>query len=176
GKVNSTRTLGTVLSPSPGAGTRLDRGGQVTITVASGPSTIAGPNVVGLSGVRALTRLQAAGLKGAASSIASQEPKGRVLRQTPAGGAQANKGTTVLLTLSKGRVLVKVPFVEGKNEADARAILSRLLFRASVTRIASNRPKGVVVAQLPRAGTLAPQGLAVALKVSSGGKKGSLQP
>ena len=81
---------------------------QTTITVARGRSTIEVPNVVGLSGVQALTRLQAVGLKGAASSIASQEPKGRVLRQTPASGAQADQGTTVLLTLSKGRVLVKV--------------------------------------------------------------------
>lgn len=160
--------LGTVISQNPPAGTKLDRGGQVTILVARGPTTVDAPNVVGLPVDQALIRLQSANLKGRTVKVASKEPKDRVIRQAPPGGSQAKKGSTVVLTVSKGPSLVTVPSVKGLTEASATATLSRLGFRLSVSRIASTQPKGIVISQEPPPGTKAPKGSIVGINVSTG--------
>jgi hypothetical protein len=103
GRVSSGARLGTVLSQSPAPGTELDRGGQVTIVAARGPSTVAVPNVVGLSVDQAVVRLRSAGLNARTVKVASAQPKDRVIRQAPPGGRQARKGSTAVLTASKGR-------------------------------------------------------------------------
>ena len=167
-KVTSGARLGTVISQNPPHGTKLDRGGQVTIVVARGPTTVDVPSVVGLPVDQALIRLQSANLKGRTVKVASKEPKDRVIRQAPPGGSQAKKGSTVVLTVSKGPSLVTVPSVEGLTEASATATLSRLGFRLSVSRIASTQPKGIVISQEPPPGTKAAKGSIVGINVSTG--------
>jgi beta-lactam-binding protein with PASTA domain len=168
GRVSTGTRLGTVLSQAPTAGTELDRSQQVTIIVARGPSTVEVPNVVGLSAVQALVRLQAANLKGRNVELQSVQPKGRVIRQAPAGGREAKKDSTVVLTVSKGSKPVAVPTVTGLTEALATAKLSGLGFRVSVSRISSTQPKGIVVSQQPVAGSRAQKGSIVGLNVSIG--------
>jgi beta-lactam-binding protein with PASTA domain len=168
GRVSAGARLGTVLSQAPTAGTELDRSRQVTIIVARGPSTVEVPNVVGLSAVQALVRLQEGNLKGRNVQIQSVQPKGRVIRQAPAGGSEAKKNATVVLTVSKGSKPVTVPPVTGLTEAAATATLTRLGLRLSVSRIASTQPKGIVVSQEPVAGSRAQKGSIVGLNVSTG--------
>jgi len=168
GRVSSDAQLGTVLSQSPPAGTELDRGGQVTIVVARGPSTVDVPNVVGLPVDQALVRLQSANLKGRTVKLASTQPKDRVIRQAPPGGSQAKKDSTVVLTVSKGPSLATIPSVRGLTEASATATLSRLGFRLSVSRVTSTQPKGIVISQAPPPGTKAPKGSIVGINISSG--------
>jgi serine/threonine-protein kinase len=168
GRVSPGARLGTVLSQTPPAGTALKRGGQVTITVARGPSTIEVPNVVGLSDAQAFTRLQAIGLRGRAVPLVSTQPKGRVIKQAPAGGSEAKKGSTVTITVSNGPSLVSVPSVQGQTEAQATAKLTRSGFKVAVTHVAATQPKGTVVSQQPAAGTRAPKGSIVGLNVSNG--------
>ena len=91
GRVSSGARLGTVLSESPSPGTELDRGGQVTIVVARGPSTVAVPNVVGLSVDQAVVRLRSAGLKSRTVEVASAQPKDRVIRQAPPAAARRGR-------------------------------------------------------------------------------------
>jgi eukaryotic-like serine/threonine-protein kinase len=170
GRVSSVARLGTVLSQQPPAGTELDRGGRVTIVVARGPSTVGVPNVVGLPIDQAFIRLQSANLKSKSVKVASKQPKDRVIRQAPPGGSQAKKGSTVVLTVSTGPSLVKVPAVGGLTEAAATATLSRLGFRLSVSRIGSTLPKGIVISQEPAPGTKAPKGSIVGINVSTGSK------
>jgi serine/threonine-protein kinase len=167
-RISTGARLGTVLSQDPVAGTELDRGEQVTINVASGPRTVDVPEVVGLSVAQALVRLQAAKFKGKTTEISSPQPAGRVVRQSPAGGEQAEKGSTVVLTVSKGSKLVAVPDVTGLTEASATAALTRLGFRLSVSRISAQQAKGTVVSQVPRGGTKAPKRSVVGLNVSTG--------
>jgi beta-lactam-binding protein with PASTA domain len=169
GRVSRGVWLGRVLSQSPSPGTELDRGGQVTIVVARGPSTVDVPNVVGLPVDQAFVRLQSAGLKSRTVKVVSAQPKDRVIRQAPPGGTQARKGSTVVLTASKGPSVATVPALRGLTEASAGATLSRLGFRLSVSRITSTQPKGIVVSQAPPPGTSTPQGSIVAINVSTGG-------
>ena len=169
GRVSSGARLGTVLSQSPAPGTELDSGSEVTIFVARGPSTVEVPNVVGLSSDQAFVRLQSAGLKGRTVKVASRQPDGRVISQAPPGGRQAKKGTTVVLTVSKGLGSAKIPSVRGLTEASATATLSRLGFRVSVSQMPSTLPKGIVVSQAPPSGTKVPKGSIVGINVSTGG-------
>lgn len=168
GRVSTSAQLGTVLSQTPPAGAELDRGSTVTIVVARGPSTVDVPNVVGLPADQALVRLRSANLKARSVKIDSSQPTNLVIGQTPAGGGQANKGSTVVLRVSKGQTLVAVPSVRGVTEATATATLTRLGFRLSVSRIQGTQPKGIVISQEPAPGTKAPKGSVVGLNVSIG--------
>src|SRR5438067_477398 len=167
-RVTSGSGVGKVISQAPAGGTELDHGHTVTIVVGRGPSKSGVPNVVGLSVAQAFVRLQSAGLKGTAVKVASSRPKDTVLAQKPAAGAQAKKGTTVTLTISKGAAKVKVPPVVGLTEAAATATLDRLGLKLSISRVQSSKPKGIVTAQTPAAGTMAAKGSVVGIDVSKG--------
>jgi eukaryotic-like serine/threonine-protein kinase len=151
-----------------------DDGGSQPATNAAGTTTVTGaetvrvPNVVGLSAAQAVTRLRAAGLEGQTNPVASERPKNTVLRQSPAAGARARKGSTVALAISSGRRVVTVPRVVGLSEAQATAKLRGLGFQTRVSRIASTKPEGLVTAQLPAQGATALRGSPVGLVVSDG--------
>jgi serine/threonine-protein kinase len=167
-RVSSDTRPGTVLSQSPAAGTALGRGGQVTITVARGRSAIVVPNVVGLADAEALVRLQAVGLKGRTVPLGSSQPKGRVVSQTPSGGREVRKGSTVSLSISSGPALITVPNVRGKTQVLATAQLSQIGFKVASTIVPATKPKGTVISQQPSGGTRAPKGSTVDLRVSNG--------
>jgi beta-lactam-binding protein with PASTA domain len=166
-RVSSSAPPGEVLAQAPAPGTELDRGSRVTIVVTRG-STTEVPRVVGLSLGEATARLQEAGLKSRTVKIASSRPKDRVIRQSPPAGADAKKGTTVVLTISRGARPVAVPTVKGLTEASATATLDRLGFLVSVSRIPSSRPRGIVISQEPAPGTRAAKGSVVGINVSTG--------
>jgi beta-lactam-binding protein with PASTA domain len=164
---NGTR-VGTVLSQAPAGGTKLDRGSRVTVVTARRPVSTGVPDVVGVPVADAFVRLQATGFKGKTTKVASNRPKDTVLRQAPAAGTPAEKGTTVLLTISKGGQTVAVPRVVGLTEAVATAKLDRVGFRASISRVPSTKPEGLVVSQEPAQGAKAPKGSIVGINVSDG--------
>lgn len=150
--------------------TRDEDSGTAPPAVTRGPAEVEVPSVVGLSVDEAFVRLQAAGFKGQTVKIASSRPKDRVIRQSPRPGAKMAKGTAVLLMISKGSraAAVVVPRVVGLTEAFATARLDRLDFQVSVTRIASNRPRGTVLSQEPPPGTRLSRGSVVGINVSLG--------
>ena len=168
GRVSPGAKTGTVVSQTPEPGTKLDRSRQVTIFVARAPSQVDVPNVVGLPVTQAFVRLQAAKLRGRPAEVASSQTKGQVIKQAPPAGALVKKGSTVVLTVSKGPRLVVVPNVVGQTEATATATLTRLNFRLRISRVPSAQPKGTVLAQQPPAGTRAQKGSVVGLNVSTG--------
>ena len=78
---------------------RVEEGNPVTIVVARGPGRVEVPRVVGLPVEEAFVRLQAAELRGRTSEVSSRQPEDRVIQQSPAPGAQATKGSAVLITM-----------------------------------------------------------------------------
>jgi serine/threonine-protein kinase len=95
-----------VIAQSPGAGERLDRGDDVTITVAVAPEEpeqVAVPDVTGLTRAEALRTLRNAGLQGSVSERATDAPDedGVVLRQSPGNGAEVDPGSTVTLVVGR---------------------------------------------------------------------------
>jgi eukaryotic-like serine/threonine-protein kinase len=162
----SNRPQGVVFAQSPGAGTQLDKGQSVTISISSGRQAV--PNVVGSQEQQAVQRIEEAGLKAEVRRVPSSRPKGSVLSQDPAAGVVAASGTTVRLTVSSGVKPVAVPSVVGQTQGVAVNTLTGLGLKAALNNVSSSRPAGIVVAQKPPGGKDVPKGSTVTLNVSTG--------
>jgi serine/threonine-protein kinase len=88
-----------VISQDPAAGTEVDRGSTVTITVSTGIETVSVPNVVGLSRRDAIAQLRDVGLTASPREVdvtdASQD--GVVTDQRPAAGIEIEEGKSVVI-------------------------------------------------------------------------------
>jgi serine/threonine-protein kinase len=126
------------------------------------------PNVIGLREQQAQIRIQDRGLEALSRSAQSDRPTGVVFAEKPGAGTQLGKGQTVTIFVSSGRLAV--PDVTALPLADAQQKLQARGFRAEVKRVASTKPKGIVLEQDPAAGVTAVRGTTVTLSVSSGAK------
>jgi eukaryotic-like serine/threonine-protein kinase len=98
----SNRPQGVVFAQKPGAGTQLDEGQTVTISISGGAQQVSVPSVVGQTQGAAVTALTDAGLKPVLQNVSSSKPAGRVVAQNPASGTQVGKGSEVNLNVSTG--------------------------------------------------------------------------
>ncbi len=160
---------GKVLRQMPIGGAELEPGKTVVIVVARRPNTVDVPRVVGLDVADAFERVQAAGLRAKSVEVFARQAKGRVVRQRPPAGAEARRGATVVLTVSKGPQIVAVPAVIGQTEAAATAALRKVGLRVNIVRVPAPGPvpEGSVVAQSPRGGVKAPKGSTVRLNIAA---------
>jgi eukaryotic-like serine/threonine-protein kinase len=124
------------------------------------------PNVIGLREQQAEIRIEDRGLEALARSAQSNRPQGVVFAEKPGAGTQLDKGQTVTIFVSSGRLAV--PDVTGSRLAEAQQKLQALGFKVEVKRVASTKPKGFVIDQDPVAGGSALRGTTVTLTVSSG--------
>jgi beta-lactam-binding protein with PASTA domain/tRNA A-37 threonylcarbamoyl transferase component Bud32 len=92
-----------VISQSPPAGTQLDHGERVTITISRGEAKVDVPDVEGLPAADAARVLRSAGLHPArrTRTVDTQEDNGVVVEQRPAGGSQAKKGSSVVIVVGR---------------------------------------------------------------------------
>lgn len=95
------KAAGTVLSQSPQAGTPLQTGQAVNLTVAQAPKETAVPEVVGQNEAQAAATLGRAGFnpKSVSRAVSNPAQVGVVLKQSPAGGHQAPNGATVTIAV-----------------------------------------------------------------------------
>ncbi len=97
-----------VIRTDPAAGTQVPQGTTVTMVISQGPKppdNVTVPDVVGQTQEAATQTLENAGFKVRVQNQATTDPSqdGVVLDQSPAGGNQAPKGSTV--TISVGRLV-----------------------------------------------------------------------
>ncbi|MBW3088716.1 Stk1 family PASTA domain-containing Ser/Thr kinase [Bifidobacterium sp. 82T24] len=101
----------------------------------------------------------------------SDKEKGTFTKQSPAGGTQAEKGSTVTVWFSTGPKQVKVPDVKGETQEEAKAELEKLGFKvngsASVEE-SSDVDKDMVTRTDPAAGTTQSKGASIVIYISSG--------
>jgi serine/threonine-protein kinase len=170
---SDTVPLGQVIAQKPDAGTTINKGGTVTLSVSSGPGDAAVPNVVGQSSENATTLLTTAGFKVAKLEQPSdQVPANIVVSSDPAAGAKTQKGSTVTITVSTGAQKVAVPNVVGQDQATAANTLGQAGFSTKVVSQASDTvPSGKVIKTDPGAGTELAKGSTVNVTVSSGPAK-----
>ena len=124
------------------------------------------PNVIGLREQQAEIRIEDRGLEALPRSAQSNRPLGVVFAEKPGAGTQLDKGQTVTIFVSSGRLAV--PDVTGLPLADAQQKLQALGFEVEVKRVASTKPKRIVLDQDPAAGVTALRGTTVTLNVSTG--------
>ena len=187
-RVPAADPAGTVVAQSPTSGRQVARESAVRVNVSRGTSaattttttTTAGPgttssvatvpDVVGRGEGQAVRTLEAAGFRPDTYPVASSEPRGAVVSQSPRGGANARTGSTVRLNVSLGtqaRPLQPVPDIVGVDEQSARAQLRNAGFavRTIVQDTTDPAQDGIVLDQQPPAGTQARVGSQVTITV-----------
>ena len=102
-RVESPKSPGTVVEQSPSAGSALERGETVTLTVSSGPAAIPIPDVTGLDEESARAQLESAGFEVTTVDEATSDPAedGQVVGQSPSAGTERKPGTLVTLRIAR---------------------------------------------------------------------------
>ena len=156
-EVNSDKDVGTVTGQSPASGITVVEGTQVRINVSQGPKPVSVPNVVGLPYDQAASELQRAGFNVSRIDEDSDQAAGIVTRQTPSGGSEGSKGSTVTVTVSKGPSTSAVPDVTTQDVAIAQTTLEAAGFRTRVVLEDTDDPTfdSIVISQDPVGGTQA---------------------
>jgi anti-sigma regulatory factor (Ser/Thr protein kinase) len=118
-----------VIAQNPVAGTELERGETVTITVSTGIEEVTVPDVIGLAPREAARQLRAAGLVAVQTETDVTDPSqdGVVIEQRPAPGTDLEKGSQV--TIVSGVLIEDDLVAPGDPEALAEA---RHMVRAAV--------------------------------------------
>ena len=165
-RASATVDKGDVIRTSPTAGTAAPYGSRVILVVSSGPEQVSVPGVVGLTRTSAAGALENKGLTVSVTEVESDKPKDEVLSQDPQSGTTVDKGSSVRLTVSKGREMVDVPDVEGLSASLARAQLRAAGFEVrSRERESAASDDGNVVDQNPEGGASRPKGSTVTIVV-----------
>ena len=127
------------------------------------------PQVVGADQANAEAKLRQEGFKVDSTNKFSEQPEGRVIGQDPSGNTKADEGSTVTLTVSKGREQVAVPQVVGLTAKSARGRLDKAGLNANERDENSTTvEKGRVISASPGEGEKVDKGSSVTLVVSSG--------
>jgi eukaryotic-like serine/threonine-protein kinase len=147
----------TVIAQAPRPGTEVEEGAAVRINVSSGPEQVAVPAVVGQPFESARSTLQAAGFRVEVRDVDSNQPRGTVVAQDPAGNSLAARRSLVRLAVSRGPTTMPIPDVTSLDRDTAEQTLRDSGFRPRVQREDTTDPDldGVVVSQTPEGGTQA---------------------
>ncbi len=100
-QTTASQPAGTVISQSPTSGASLPLGATVNLTVAQAPKEVEVPEVVGENATQAAAALGQAGFnaKSVSRTVAEPSQVGVVVEQSPAGGHNAAKGSTVTIAV-----------------------------------------------------------------------------
>jgi eukaryotic-like serine/threonine-protein kinase len=128
------------------------------------------PNVVGETVTGAVQELTQRGYPADVRRQVSRTEVGRVLSQEPDPGTELDRGERVVLVVGRSLSTVDVPRVVGLQVGDAFERLQAARLRGRQVRVASTKPKDVVVRQRPPAGAEARRGRLVVLSVSRGAR------
>jgi serine/threonine-protein kinase len=92
-----------VIQQTPAAGTKLDKGEQVTIVVSEGQQQVDVPNLVGLSeaDARRLLRGDKLGITVRRRNTDNEEEDGQVLDQRPGAGVEVDEGRSVIVIVGR---------------------------------------------------------------------------
>jgi serine/threonine-protein kinase len=162
---------GTVLAQRPDAGALLEVGGAVDLTVAKSPPLTTVPNVAGLAETEALQRLRESGLVPGARLRAPSDslPAGTVISTQPGPGTRLAVDSIIEITTSDGPARASVRAVTNRPLAEA---VNRLRDQGFVVEVYEEAnpavAAGLVIRQLPGAGSEAVLGSTVMLWVSTG--------
>ncbi|HEY4451850.1 MAG TPA: Stk1 family PASTA domain-containing Ser/Thr kinase [Solirubrobacteraceae bacterium] len=171
---SATVPTGLVISQSPSAGRRVERGSRVGIVVSAGPANAPLGDLAGLSASQAIAKLRKAGFKAAVKKQASSTvASGQVIATEPSAGTLVQIGSTVTLILSSGPAPIRVPDLTGGTQSAAEATLTNdeLALGTVTQRISSTEQPGTVLSQSPSSGTSVHAGDKVNLVVAQAPKE-----
>ena len=158
---------GIVFNQDPTAGSKVDKGGPVTIFVSTGPPKVTVPAVKGQQWTQAQQALTNAGLKPVEHFVGGNT-KGQVTATDPPAGQRVAKGSTVRVNVMTGPAPATVPSVVGETLSQALTTLRNDGFNPNPSYVNSDAPQNQVISQNPSSGTPSTKGTTVNLKVSNG--------
>jgi beta-lactam-binding protein with PASTA domain len=126
------------------------------------------PDVIGLKSAVAAQRIHDKHLNVTPVTGQSKRPPNVVFAQAPGAGTQLKHGQTVTISISSGQI--SVPNVTSQPLQQAQTTLTNAGFGTQVRRVASSRPKNIVIPPAPGPGFNAAAATTVQLTVSSGAK------
>ncbi|WP_433400421.1 Stk1 family PASTA domain-containing Ser/Thr kinase [Streptomyces sp. CA-146814] len=157
---------GDICSQSPKDG-EMDENGTVEVMVSSGAPKIEVPDVLEKSEDGARKALEDKGFTVNVTAVESDKTEGTVIKQKPDGGAQAEDGSEVTITVAKKETL-DLPDMRTRTFAAAEQQLRDIGFsNISRSDVDSEEPKDTVVEQTPQPGKHA-KDAQIVLKVSKG--------
>jgi serine/threonine-protein kinase len=142
---------------------------KVMLTVSAGPGSAKVPSTAGLTRTEAEETLEEAGFGARVESVNSEKvEEALVISSEPGGGETATRGTDVILRVSSGPKLAKVPVLVGTQRSLAVQQIRGRGFAPSVEEVEDKAPAGQVIRQAPSAGSQLPAGSTVSITVSKG--------
>jgi beta-lactam-binding protein with PASTA domain len=172
-KEQSDEREGSILRQDPAAGTLVDRGSVVRVTIAvPRRRRVSVPSVIGLPEIQARNVLAAVGL---VIDVAGSRPTpdarpGTVVTQKPAEGTDVEAGSVVRVVLASADDTIEVPDVRHLPfEAAAARLRGASLGIQKTDSTASVEPEGTVLNQDPIPGSRVPAGSVVSVVLSAGG-------
>ena len=164
---------GVVISASVNAGSKLEVGSTVTLTVSAGSQGVTVPEVTGLTFDEANTNLVSTGfLVNKMEAYSDTIEAGIVISQTPMSGNKAPRGSVITITVSLGKeeAKIRVPNLIGLSEEDGTFEAIEVgLSIGSVSYVYNDEvPEGHICYQSFSHGSYVDQGTALDIKVSQG--------
>ncbi|MDX6584105.1 MAG: eukaryotic-like serine/threonine-protein kinase [Solirubrobacterales bacterium] len=167
-RVENCATADTVTEQQPAAGSEVDEGSEVTLTVSLGLS-VKVPDLHGLDVKEATKRLGDEQLLADTTEQSSRDvDPGHVIRTDPAVGEEVDCQSTVTLVVSKGANTISLPSVIGEDETVARSQLENLGLIVNVDTKDADDPEGTVIGQDPGPDSQLLRGDRVTIIVSTG--------
>lgn len=171
GDEDSAQPENTILSQDPSDG-QAPEGSEIRVTVASGQNEV--PPVEGTPQQEAVAALEEAGFGVTVTEGESAaDREGEVIDQNPGGGASADVGSDVEITVGTGPTLVEVPDLYGSTPDQAATILANagLELGEQGSAFSNEVAAGGIISQDPAAGEGVEPGAAVDVTVSDGPEK-----
>jgi eukaryotic-like serine/threonine-protein kinase len=133
------------------------------------PAQATVPSVIGTDVEAATAALEDEGFEVDVTESPSQAKRGKVIEQDPRAGESADEGSTVVLSVSSGPGVARVPGVAGLRVDEATKRLEDAGFRVeTVERFSDEVDSGLAIGTQPKQGTRVEQDSVVTLLVSKG--------
>ena len=164
---------GKAIRTEPAATTEARKGSTVMLIVSQGPVKVQVPNVKGQTFTKAESQLKGLGLiVKRVDAFSATVAKDVVIEQDKDADVFVNQGSTITLTVSKGKERVLVPKVVGKTEAEATTLLTGAGLVPKIERKDSDTvAAGMVISQSPADGVRVDKGSTITIVVSNGPPK-----
>ncbi|MFJ2432897.1 Stk1 family PASTA domain-containing Ser/Thr kinase [Streptomyces anulatus] len=159
---------GEICSQDPAADALMDKDGTVTVVVSAGAPKVEIPNVLEKSEDGAREVLEGKGFTVNVTTEESEKTEGTVIEQDPKGGAKAEEGAEITITVAV-QTTDPMPDVRTRQYDAAVAQLNQLGFtNVSRADVDSEKPAGEVVEQTPAGPSKQAKDVQIVLKVSKG--------
>ena len=167
---------GNVISTTPSAGTKAEKGSTVTMLVSQGTDKKTVPDVRGMADATAQSTIKNYGFKVGTVTYdySDSVEKGMVISQTVTPGGKAAAGTTISITVSNGpkpEEKIDIQSFVGQQESALKSWASQngLYTNVSDSQYSSSYAKGCIISMSPSSGNIS-KGGTISYVVSLGAK------